>query len=77
VLPGLFAFCGRYLPTGATVAIVHNAVYFHDARHLEPIVVMSVWLVACLAALLISVRAVRWSPSGEPDEPTGESNTVC
>jgi hypothetical protein len=37
---------------------------------------MSVWLVTCLAALLISARAVRWSPSGERDEPTGEPNTV-
>jgi hypothetical protein len=76
LLPGLYAFSGHYLPTGATVAIVHNAVYFHDARHLEPIVVLSVWLVACLAALLISVRAARWSPTGEPDEPTDEPNTV-
>jgi hypothetical protein len=76
LLPGLFAFCGQYLPTGATVAIVHNATYFHDARHLKPIVVLSVWLVACLAALLISVRAVHWSPTDEPDEPTDEPNTA-
>ena len=69
MLPKLYAFFGYYLPTGATVAIVHNAAYFRDAQHLRPVVVQAAWLVGCLAAFLISVRALRWSPTREPEEP--------
>jgi hypothetical protein len=75
LLPRLYASFGHYLPTGATVAIVHNAAYFHDAQHLEPIVVQACWLVGGLAALLISVRAMHWNPTGEPDEPADVPNT--
>jgi hypothetical protein len=70
LLPALYGFCGRYLPTGSTVAIVHNAIYFRDAQHLEPIVVQVAWLLGGLAALLISVRATHWNPTGDPDTPT-------
>jgi hypothetical protein len=69
LLPGLYAFLGRFLPTGATVAIVHNAAYFHDAQHLEPIVVQVAWLVGSLAALLIFARATHWSPTGDSGNP--------
>jgi hypothetical protein len=75
VLPKLYDFFGRYLPTGATVAIVHNAAYFHHAQHLEPIVVEVAWLVGCLAAFLISIRVIRWSPTGDLDEPADVPNT--
>jgi hypothetical protein len=76
MLPRLYDFFGRYLPTGATVAIVHNAVYFHDARHLEPVVVQVAWLVGSLAALLISVRVTHWCPTDDSDEPADVPNTV-
>jgi hypothetical protein len=76
LLPKLYAFFGSYLPTGATVAIVHNVVYFHDAQHLRPIVVQVAWLVGGLAALLISIRATHWNPTGQPDEPANVPNTV-
>jgi hypothetical protein len=75
-MPELYAFCGRYLPTGATVAIVHNAVYFQDAQHLEPFVVQAGWLVGGLAALLISVRVMRWSPADEADKPADVPDTA-
>jgi hypothetical protein len=76
MLPKLYDFFGNYLPTGATVAIIHNAAYFHDAQHLRPVVVQIVWLVGSLAALLISVRALHWSPTDEPEEPADVPNTV-
>jgi hypothetical protein len=77
LLPKLYGFFGMYLPTGATVAIVHNVVYFHDAQHLRPIVVLAVWLVGSLAALLISVRVMRWSPTGDDlDKPADVPNAV-
>jgi hypothetical protein len=76
LLPALYAFCGHYLPTGATVAIIHNAVYFHDAQHLEPVVVQVAWLVGSLAALLISVRVMHWSPTDDSDKPAEVPNAV-
>jgi hypothetical protein len=77
LLPKLYGFFGMYLPTGATVAIVHNVVYFRDAQHLRPIVVLAVWLVGSLAALLISVRVMRWSPTGDDlDKPADVPNAV-
>jgi hypothetical protein len=76
LLPRLYAFCGTYLPTGATVAIVHNAVYFRDAQHLRPAVVQVVWLVGGLAALLISVRVTHWCPTDDAAEPADVPNTV-
>ncbi|MCW2637767.1 MAG: hypothetical protein JWP76_73, partial [Dactylosporangium sp.] len=62
--------------TGATVAIVHNAVYFRDAQHLRPAVVQVVWLVGGLAALLISVRVTHWCPTDDAAEPADVPNTV-
>jgi hypothetical protein len=76
LLPALYAFCGHYLPTGATVAIIHNAAYFHDAQHLEPVVVQVAWLVGSLAALLISVRVMHWSPTDDSDKPAEVPNAV-
>ncbi|NJC70027.1 DUF3533 domain-containing protein [Planosporangium thailandense] len=68
ILPAVYAFFGHYLPTGATVAVIHNATYFHDARHPEPIVVQLLWLVGSLAALLISIRALHWTPVSDSDD---------
>jgi hypothetical protein len=76
LLPRLYASFGQYLPTGATVAIVHNAVYFRDAQHLRPIVVQACWLVGCLAALLISARATHWSPTGDSGNPAEVPESV-
>jgi hypothetical protein len=76
LLPRLYAFFGHYFPTGATVAIVHNAVYFRDAQHLEPVVVQVAWLVGCLAALLISARATHWSPTGDSGNPAEVPESV-
>jgi hypothetical protein len=53
LLPEPYALIGRFLPSGATVEIIRNAVYFVHAQHLEPIVVEGCWLAATLAALLL------------------------
>ena len=41
LLPAFDRFVGRFLPNGATVETVRNAVYFTDHQHLEPILVDS------------------------------------
>jgi hypothetical protein len=65
LLPPMYAFIGRFLPTGATVNIVHSAVYFRDKQHVGPFVVQATWLVCCLAALLLSVRLLHRKPGGQ------------
>jgi hypothetical protein len=65
LLPPFFAFIGRWLPPGATVGALRNAVYFPHAQHAEPLVVLAAWSIAGIAALLL---ASRWRGQG-PDQP--------
>jgi hypothetical protein len=64
LLPPFYGFVGRFLPAGATVEIVRNAVYFPGHQHAEPIVVESLWLIVMLAALLLTAR-IRGRAPGE------------
>lgn len=57
LLPRFYGFIGRFLPAGATVQLVRNAVYFGNHQHLEPVVVEACWLAA---ALLATVCLSRW-----------------
>jgi hypothetical protein len=66
LLPPVYAFIGRFLPTGATVNIIHDAVYFRDTQHLEPFIVQAAWLVCGVAAVLLSARLLHHEPSRAP-----------
>jgi hypothetical protein len=57
LLPAFFALAGRVLPTGATVAALHQSAYFRGHQHLEPYVVLAVWFVV-VGLALVAVR--RW-----------------
>lgn len=63
LLPPFYDFIGRFLPTGATVEIIRNAVYFGSNQHAEPILVQLGWLVAVVLGLLASARLLRRTPS--------------
>jgi hypothetical protein len=65
LLPAVYAFIGRFMPSGATVSILHNAAYFRQTQQVEPFVVQGLWLVGGLAALMISVRVLRRTPAGK------------
>jgi hypothetical protein len=69
LLPAVYAIVGRFMPSGATVAILHNAAYFRHAQQIKPVVVDALWLVGCLVALVIAVRALRRNPTGKPLDP--------
>ncbi|GII25010.1 DUF3533 domain-containing protein [Planosporangium mesophilum] len=69
LLPRVYAFVGRFMPSGATVNILHNAAYFRNAQPVEPMVVQALWLVGCLVALLVSVRVTGRRPTGKPTHP--------
>jgi hypothetical protein len=57
LLPAFFALAGRVLPTGATVAALHQAAYFRGHQHLEPYLVLALWF-GVVGLALVAVR--RW-----------------
>jgi hypothetical protein len=65
LLPAPFAFVSQWLPSGATVTALREAVYFPAHQHAEPIAVLATWATVLFAAmLLISHRSAK-SP-GDP-----------
>jgi hypothetical protein len=62
LLPPFYAFIGRFLPNGATVETIRNAVYFHHAQHAQPIIVEAVWLVCCALGLAVATRLRHRTP---------------
>ncbi|WP_049568262.1 membrane protein [Streptomyces sp. SBT349] len=61
LLPSLLGTIGRWLPPGAAVNALHNAVYFPGHQHAQPYVVLAAW-----AALSLTVFAIwrRRHPGG-------------
>jgi hypothetical protein len=64
LLPPPFAFVSQWLPSGATVTALREAVYFRDFQHARPIVVLAAWTAALFAAMLAASRRLRSSPGG-------------
>jgi hypothetical protein len=56
LLPGPFAFISQWLPSGATVTALRDAVYFNDYQHLRPIAVLALWAAALFATWLVVAR---------------------
>ncbi|NJC73886.1 DUF3533 domain-containing protein [Planosporangium thailandense] len=66
LLPQLYALVGRLTPSGAAVRLIHQTVYFAHTQRRGPFLVEGLWLVGCLAALLISVRVTGRKPTESP-----------
>jgi hypothetical protein len=56
LLPRLFALISQWLPSGATVTSLRDAVYFDSYQHAEPIAVLVTWGVLLFAAWLLVSR---------------------
>jgi hypothetical protein len=56
LLPAPFAFISQWLPSGATVTALRDAVYFRSYQHVHPIVVLAVWALALFVVWLIVAR---------------------
>jgi hypothetical protein len=56
LLPPAFAFISQWLPSGATVTALRDAVYFPDHQHAHPIAVLAIWAAALFAAWLAVAR---------------------
>jgi hypothetical protein len=65
LLPRPFAVISQWLPSGATVTALRNAVYFRDYQQTEPIVVLAAWAAALFAGMLVVSHRLRRSP-GSP-----------
>jgi hypothetical protein len=64
LLPTPFAFLSQWLPSGATVTALRNAVYFHGYQQARPIVVLAVWATLLFAAMVVASHRFRKSPGG-------------
>lgn len=62
LLPAPFAFISQWLPSGATVTSLREAIYFNGFQHARPILVLAVWSAALFAALLAVSRRLGRSP---------------
>lgn len=62
LLPQPFDFLSQWLPSGATVTALRNAVYFPDHQHARPLVVLVAWAIALVAAMLLVSRRLGKSP---------------
>jgi hypothetical protein len=65
LLPPPFAFVSQWLPSGATVTALREAVYFPTYQHAHPIVVLATWATALFAAMLLVSHRLGRSP-GDP-----------
>jgi hypothetical protein len=63
LLPAFFAVLGPVLPTGATVTALHSAVYFTSHQHAQPFLVLTGWVVATAAVLLVAAHVRGRSPA--------------
>ena len=61
LLPQPFAFLSQWLPSGATVTSLRDAVYFRDYQHVRSLAVLGAWAISLLVAWLVVAR--RQSPA--------------
>jgi hypothetical protein len=64
LLPRPFAILSQWLPSGATVEALRNAIYFDHYQHIQPIAVSAVWAVALFALMIVVSHRLATSPGG-------------
>jgi hypothetical protein len=62
LLPRPLDFVSQWLPSGATVSALRDAVYFGDYQHARPIAVLAAWAAVLFAAMLIVSQRRGASP---------------
>jgi hypothetical protein len=63
LLPRPFALISQWLPSGATITSLRDAVYFHSYQHAEPIAVLASWGVLLFAGWLLVSRLRQARPA--------------
>jgi hypothetical protein len=62
LLPAAFAFISQWLPSGATVTSLRDAIYFPHYQYARPILVLAVWAAALFTAMVVASRRRGTSP---------------
>jgi hypothetical protein len=62
LLPPPFAFVSQWLPSGATVTALREAVYFPTYQHIHPIMVLASWATLLFAAMVVVSHRLGRSP---------------
>jgi hypothetical protein len=62
LLPPAFAFVSQWLPSGATVTALRDAVYFPAYQHARPILVLATWATGLFVAMVVVSRRLHRSP---------------
>jgi hypothetical protein len=62
LLPPPLAIISEWLPSGATVTAIREAVYFHGDQHVLPFAVLAVWAATWLGAMLVVSHRRGTSP---------------
>jgi hypothetical protein len=65
LLPHPFDFLSQWLPSGATVTALRDAVYFQGYQHAHPFLALSAWAIGLYAAMLVVSQRLDKSPGGE------------
>jgi hypothetical protein len=65
LLPPPLAFVSQWLPSGATVTALREAVYFPAYQHAHPFVVLATWATLLFAAMVLVSHRLGRSP-GDP-----------
>jgi hypothetical protein len=65
LLPAPFAFISQWLPSGATVTALRDAIYFPGHQHARPVLVLAAWAASVFTAMLVVSHRRRASP-GRP-----------
>jgi hypothetical protein len=64
LLPRPLGFVSQWLPSGATVTALRDAVYFRDYQHVRPVAVLVAWAAVLVASMLIVSHRRGVSPGG-------------
>jgi hypothetical protein len=64
LLPHAFAIISQWLPSGATVEALRNAIYFGDYQHVQPVAVSAGWALALFALMVVVSHRLAASPGG-------------
>lgn len=62
LLPGPFAFVSQWVPSGATVTSLRDAIYFPGYQQARPILILVAWAAALFGAMLLASQHGRTSP---------------
>jgi hypothetical protein len=65
LLPPPFAFVSQWLPSGATVTSLRDAIYFPGYEHARPIVVLMAWAAGLFVVMLVASQRRQVSPGGD------------